>query len=116
MTSIQPANLLALPMSSVYRIVDMTRPFDFENMLLACKHIYHVGEQLVHDHNSYKNWLVYKYDEDRKATPYYALKMKLCDVRPGFSANQKARRSDSLMVFISEISSAFSIVPTPHIY
>jgi hypothetical protein len=51
-------HLLSLPNELIYRVINHKRPFDFENMLLACKHTYRLGKPLVNDHKLCKSWML----------------------------------------------------------
>lgn len=47
---------MALPNEIIYRIINQTRPFGFENILLACKRTYEVGQRLIPDHTFCTRW------------------------------------------------------------
>jgi hypothetical protein len=47
---------MALPNEIIHQIINQTRPFGFENILLACKHTYEVVQSLTSDHKFCKKW------------------------------------------------------------
>lgn len=48
--------ILILPNELLYEIVQLSRPFAFEALILSCKRFHAVGQRLLQDHNLCKIW------------------------------------------------------------
>jgi hypothetical protein len=54
--SVEKSGILQLPNDLLFNLLQLSRPSEFEALMLTCKQVYAVGASLVKEHNVCKNW------------------------------------------------------------